>query len=301
MVRIGTRKSNLAIWQANQVKNGLEKNGYSSILIPIESTGDKELSKPIYEIGVQGVFTKNLDQALLDKKIDIAVHSLKDVPTLLPKEIEISACLKRGLVNDVLVYHPNFLNWEESNSVGTGSLRRKAQWLRKYPKHIIENLRGNLETRLEKMKKSSWGGAIFAQAGLDRLNLLDEKFLVLDWMIPAPSQGVIGITSLIQNKNISKIVKKINCPKTYLCGSIERNFLRTLEGGCTAPIGANAFIDKEVVYFKYGLFSLDGKKAIIDECKISIDGLNNAGENIAENLLKNGGYNLMREIKSQMK
>ena len=110
MVRIGTRKSALAIWQANQVKNGLEKNGYSSILIPIESTGDIELSKPIYEIGVQGVFTKNLDQALLDKKIDIAVHSLKDVPTLLPKEIEISACLKRGLVNDVLVYHPNFLN-----------------------------------------------------------------------------------------------------------------------------------------------------------------------------------------------
>ena len=151
------------------------------------------------------------------------------------------------------------------------------------------------------MKKSSWGGAIFAQAGLDRLNLLDEKFLVLDWMIPAPSQGIIGITSLIQNKNISKIVKKINCNKTYLCAGIERNFLRTLEGGCTAPIGANAFIDKEVVYFKYGLFSLDGKKAIIDECKISIDGLNNAGENIAENLLKNGGSNLMREIKSQMK
>tara|TARA_B100000575_G_C23125614_1_gene652110 strand:- start:965 stop:1870 length:906 start_codon:yes stop_codon:yes gene_type:complete len=301
MIRIGTRKSALAFWQANQVKNSLEKLGYKSIIISIKSDGDKELKKPLHEMGIQGIFTKTLDHSLLDKKIDIAVHSLKDVPTLLPKEIEISACLKRGLVNDVLVYHPNFLNWEKSNSIGTGSLRRKAQWLRKYPNHRIENLRGNIETRLEKMKKSSWGGAIFAQAGLHRLNLLDENFLVLDWMIPAPSQGIIGITSLIENKNISKIVKKINCSKTYLCAGIERNFLRTLEGGCTAPIGANAFIDKEVVYFKYGLFSLDGKKAIVDECKISIDELNNVGEKIAKNLLKNGGSNLMREIKSRMK
>ena len=109
-------------------------------------------------------------------------------------------------------------------------MRRKAQWLRKYPNHIIENLRGNLETRLEKMKKSSWGGAIFAQAGLDRLNLLDEKFLVLDWMIPAPSQGIIGITSLIQNKKISEIVKKINCTKTYLCAGPkqQRKFRRLM-------------------------------------------------------------------------
>ena len=228
MVRIGTRKSALAIWQANQVKNGLEKNGYSSILIPIESTGDKELSKPIYEIGVQGVFTKNLDQALLDKKIDIAVHSLKDVPTLLPQEIEISACLKRGLVNDVLVYHPNFLNWEESNSVGTGSLRRKAQWLRKYPNHIIENLRGNLETRLEKMKKSSWGGAIFAQAGLDRLNLLDEKFLVLDWMIPAPSQGIIGITSLI---DICDFVITVSNTNAHISGALGKDTFLLLPKG----------------------------------------------------------------------
>ena len=301
MIRIGTRKSALAIWQANQVKNKLEKMGYKSILIPVESNGDKELKKPLYEMGIQGIFTKNLDYALLDKKIDIAVHSLKDVPTLLPKEIEITACLKRGLANDILVYHPNFSDWKKNPSVGTGSLRRRAQWLRKYPHHRIENLRGNLETRLEKLKKSSWGGAIFAQAGLNRLNLLDEKFSVLNWMIPAPSQGIIAIASLIESKNISRIIKKINCSKTSLCADLERNFLRTLEGGCTAPIGAHAFIDKDVVCFKYGLFSLDGKKALVNECIISIDKLNNVGEKIAVTLLKNGGSNLMKEIKSQMK
>ena len=176
MIRIGTRRSTLALWQANEVKNKLETFGHSCKLIHVESSGDQDLTQPLYAMGIQGIFTKNLDTALLNKSVDIAVHSLKDVPTLLPEGIIISAFLERGAVNDVMVYHKDFINWQKNTQIGTGSLRRRAQWLRKYPHHSTENLRGNLQKRLNKLNAANWGGAIFAQAGLERLNLLRNKF-----------------------------------------------------------------------------------------------------------------------------
>ena len=236
MIRIGTRKSKLALWQANEVKAALELQGHSCELVLIESNGDQDLIQPLYAMGIQGIFTKTLDTALLNKKIDIAVHSLKDVPTLLPKGIQIKAVLSRVNPMDVLVYNTSFNARETDASIGTGSLRRRAQWLRKYPNHKVENLRGNLQKRLEKLNNSEWSGAVFAQAGLERLDLLKVNHEVLEWMLPAPSQGIVGIACLETNRAIQEVLEKINCTTTAKCAHIERSFLNTLEGGCTAPI-----------------------------------------------------------------
>ena len=302
MIQIGTRKSALAQWQANQVRDRLNKIGYASRLIVIESFGDKNLVEPIYSMGIKGVFTKSLDTALLNKKIDIAIHSLKDIPTILPKEIEISAYLKRDNPYDIVVHNPKFVDWNVSHIVGTGSLRRRAQWMRKFPKHKTENLRGNIQTRLKKLKKSKWGGAIFAKVGLERLNLLNENtYSVLEWMIPAPGQGIIGIASMKKNEKIASIIKELNCEETMLCAEIERNFLRTIQAGCSAPVGAYAYIKNKKIHFKTGIFSIEGKEALLQEVEIPLHKAKGLGEKLAFQVLKKGGSKLMQKIKSQMR
>jgi len=300
MIRIGTRKSELALWQANEVKAALELQGHRCELVLIESNGDQDLNQPLYAMGIQGIFTKTLDTALLNKKIDIAVHSLKDVPTLLPKGIQIKAVLSRGNPMDVLVYNTSFNAWETDASIGTGSLRRKAQWLRKYPNHKVENLRGNLQKRLEKLNNSEWSGAVFAQAGLERLDLLKVNHEVLDWMLPAPSQGIVGIACLETNRALQEVLEKINCTTTAKCAHIERSFLNTLEGGCTAPIGAYAYFKNDKLYFKGGLFSLDGTIAILHEEATSSEQFEETGIKAAHEILNKGGKELMHQIKSQL-
>ena len=301
MIRIGTRKSALALWQANQVKKGLEKLDKECTLVLIESSGDQDLIQPLYRMGIQGIFTKSLDRALINRSIDLAVHSLKDVPTELAEGIEISACLKRGSARDVVVHHPNFSDLRQNLVIGTGSLRRTAQWLRKYPHHKTENLRGNLQKRLEKLEVSQWGGAIFAQAGLERMGLLKTNYSVLDWMLPAPAQGIIGIASLKENSTLSKVIQELNCKETALCAEVERTFLTTLEGGCTAPIGAYAFVKDQNVYFHGGLFSLDGKQALEHQTESYVDQAANLGKKTAINILEKGGKALMQQIKRELK
>lgn len=300
MIRIGTRKSELALWQAKEVKAALELQGHRCELVLIESNGDQDLNQPLYAMGIQGIFTKTLDTALLNKKIDIAVHSLKDVPTLLPKGIQIKAVLSRGNPMDVLVYNTSFNAWETDASIGTGSLRRKAQWLRKNPNHKVENLRGNLQKRLEKLNNSEWSGAVFAQAGLERLGLLKVNHEVLDWMLPAPSQGIVGIACLETNRALQEVLEKINCTTTAKCAHIERSFLNTLEGGCTAPIGAHAYFKNDKLYFKGGLFSLDGTIAILHEEATSSEQHEETGIKAAHEILNKGGKELMHQIKSQL-
>ncbi len=301
MIRIGTRKSDLALWQANQVKNRLEERGHACTLVPIESSGDQNLIEPIYAMGIQGVFTKSLDQALLNDSIDLAVHSLKDVPTVLPKGIEIVACLERGAALDVIVYHPHFEDWKKSSTVGTGSLRRKAQWLRKYPNHRIENLRGNLQKRFEKLESSDWGGAIFAQAGLERLGLQKKNTAILDWMIPAPAQGIIGVAARSENREIQNLIRPLNCDNAALCAVVERSFLNTLEGGCTAPIGAHARIENNTIHFHGGLFSLDGSQVFEHKSETMLAHGENLGKNSALQLLDEGAAQLMQIIKAELK
>jgi len=298
IIRIGTRDSQLALWQAKTVQQMLEKLGHKTKLVLTKSTGDLVLDKPLYEIGITGIFTRTLDIAMLNNEIDIAVHSLKDVPTILPKGIVQAAVLKRGNIRDTLVYKNNeeFLSLRKA-VIATGSSRRRAQWLNRYPTHTIVDLRGNVNTRLQKLVDNNWNGAIFAAAGLGRIGLRPENAINLDWMIPAPAQGAIMITALEEDDDIRSICTELNHSDTEICTSIERQFLNLLEGGCTAPIGAIAFIKNEQVSFQGVLLSTDGTK------KIEVTRNEKLGEHheiaayCANFIIERGGKRLMNALK----
>lgn len=298
VIRIGTRDSQLALWQANTVKIQLESFGYETEIISVKSTGDLELDKPLYEMGITGIFTKTLDVAMLQNKVDIAVHSMKDVPTLLPKGIVQTAVLERASSRDILVTNgtPNF---EQNCTIATGSLRRKAQWLHNYPSHAVVGLRGNVNTRLQKLSASRWQGAIFAKAGLERIDVLPKNYIELDWMIPAPAQGAMVVVARENDPFCRDATKRLNVTNSERCTHIEREFLRILEGGCTAPIGALAQVKRDEIYFTGALFSLDGKQKLLVEDKIDSGDYKFFGKKCAEQLLISGGKHLMDEIKRQ--
>ena len=300
VIKIGTRDSELALWQANTVQHKLEEQGYRTELIRVKATGDIILDKPLYELGITGVFTKTLDVAMLSGAIDIAVHSMKDVPTVLPKGIVQTAVLERANTSDILVYKKELDFFDTNAIIATGSLRRKAQWLYKYPTHIVENLRGNVNSRLRKLTESNWNGAIFAKAGLERIKLLPEKFIELNWMIPAPAQGAVVVVTLDKDEFTKEAVRKINHIDTEICTTIEREFLRVLEGGCTAPIGAIATINNALINFTGVLFSLDGLQKIEVIKSISVNNRKDFGKFCAQEVLQNGGKELMTEIKKQI-
>ena len=296
-IRIGTRDSQLALWQAKTVQAQLENLGHKTILVPVKSTGDLVLNKPIYELGITGVFTKNLDIALLNEEIDVAVHSLKDVPTILPKGIVQAAVLKRGNVRDTLVFKNNeeFLAQKEA-VVATGSLRRKAQWLNRYPTHTIVGIRGNVNTRLQKLENNkNWNGAIFAAAGLGRLSLTPKNAVNLDWMVPAPAQGAIMIACLESNKKILEACSAINHEETEICTNMEREFLNRLEGGCSAPIGALAFIKNEDVHFHGIILSEDGSKKIEAKRTATLGKHDNLVKECLDFIIERGGKKLIRK------
>lgn len=299
IIRIGTRNSELALWQANKVRKELAELGYESILVPIKSTGDIILDKPLYELGITGIFTKNLDIAMLNGDIDIAVHSLKDVPTALPEGIVQAAVLKRGNYNDILVLKGNeeFFG-EPEGLIATGSLRRKAMWLNRYPTHKVEDLRGNVNTRLEKLDKSeTWNGAVFAAAGLERLGILPEGSIDLPWMISAPGQGAIMITALEKDDFSLDACEQLNHHETKVCVGIEREFLRLLEGGCTAPIGALAYVDSrtEEVNFKAVLLKKDGSKKIRVAKTAKLGNHRYLAKDCADYVINRGGLELIKE------
>ena len=297
--RIGTRESDLARWQANEVKDILETKNFLTELVPIKSDGDMDLTKPIYSFGIQGVFTKTLDIALLENQIDIAVHSLKDVPTQLPQGLILGAVLKRNSARDVLVYKEK-PTMNAPATIATGSLRRKAQWLNHYPNHKMVNLRGNVNTRMDKLKNSDWQGAIFAKAGLKRVALLGSQFQELNWMIPAPAQGAIGIICRADQVSVLNTVKSINDQATGICVNIEREFLRLMEGGCTAPIGAIAQIDGAKIIFEGGLFSHDGKKAITIKHQGRVSKAHIIATKAVKEIMSKGGDRLMETIRQEL-
>ena len=298
-IRIGTRDSELALWQANTVKKQLEDLGYKTELIAVKSTGDLILDKPLYELGITGIFTKTLDIAMLKGTVDIAVHSMKDVPTALPKGIIQTAVLERAATEDILVTKGK-IDYTKPCTIATGSLRRKAQWLHRYPHHTVVDLRGNVNTRLQKLQDNNWDGAIFAKAGLKRINILPENFIELDWMIPAPAQGAMVIVTLQNDDYSTEAVRKLNNNDAQICTQIERDFLRKLEGGCTAPIGALAEIVENTIQFKGCLFSLDGKNKLEVAKSVTIDNSLSEGNTAAEELLESGGKEMMAQIKTEM-
>ena len=299
VIRIGTRDSQLALWQAHTVENQLQALGYKTQIVPVKSIGDLKLDTPLYELGITGIFTKTLDVAMLNNTVDIAVHSLKDVPTALPKGIVQAAVLKRANTLDILVTK-EVVDYKMPLTIATGSLRRKAQWLNKYPTHTVVDLRGNVNTRLQKLQDNSWQGAIFAKAGLERIDVLPSRYTSLDWMTPAPAQGAMTIVALEKDSFCIEATQKLNDTPSQICTQIERDFLRTLEGGCTAPIGALAKIEGDTIQFKGCLLSLDGTKKIAIEKTISLQLAAKAGDAIAKEVLQKGGDVLLKEIKAAM-
>lgn len=298
-IRIGTRDSELALWQAKIVQSLLENAGHQTELVPVKSTGDLVLDKPLYELGITGIFTRTLDIAMLNHDIDIAVHSLKDVPTVLPKGIVQAAVLKRGNVNDTLVFKDNeeFLGAKEA-VIATGSLRRRAQWLNRFPTHTITDLRGNVNSRLQKLADNNWNGAIFAAAGIGRIGIRPEEAINLDWMIPAPAQGAIMITALEEDDFIKEACAELNHEETEICTTIEREFLNKLEGGCTAPIGALAYIKDEEINFKGVLLSPDGTKRIDVTRVKKLGEHHDMAQYCADFIIERGGKRLMDKIKN---
>ncbi|MEG1265976.1 MAG: hydroxymethylbilane synthase [Myroides sp.] len=303
IIRIGTRDSELALWQANAVSKQLNKLGYKTEIIAVKADGDIILDKPLYELGITGIFTKTLDIAMIAGKVDIAVHSMKDVPTALPQSIVQAAVLKRGNVHDILVHKGSVDFLEANGTIASGSLRRKAQWLNKYPNHEVEDLRGNVNTRLQKLKDNSWNAAIFAAAGLERINLKPTEFINLDWMVPAPAQGAMMVVAMENDNYVLDAVAHLNDIETEICTHIERQFLRTLEGGCTAPIGALAIYNEEedTIVFKGNLLSIDGKQKFEIEKNVPINEWKKLGFFAAKEILENGGKQLMKELKEKLK
>ncbi len=305
IIRIGTRESELALWQAKTVQKALENLGHQTELVPIKSLGDIQLDKPLYDMGITGIFTKTLDITLLSGEIDIAVHSMKDVPTKMAHGIVEAAVLKRENPIDLLLHKGlNFLKSDQKESekvvIATGSLRRKAQWLAKYPSHKVVNLRGNVNTRMRKLQENDWQGAIFAAAGLERIGLRPQNAVELTWMIPAPAQGAMLVVTKENDDFSQKALASLNHENSAICTHIEREFLKTLEGGCTAPIGALAQIENETVHFKGGLFDLDGTEEFIEETSFPIFNYKKMGEITANSILSRGGNELMLKIKQQL-
>ena len=302
-IRIGTRDSELALWQAHTVQKKLNDLGYTTEIVAVKSQGDIILDKPLYELGITGIFTKTLDIAMINGQVDIAVHSMKDVPTALPQGIVQAAVLERANTLDILVHKGNLDFLTLAGTIATGSLRRQAQWWHKYPNHQVVDLRGNVNTRMQKLAESDWNGAVFAAAGLERINLKPENYINLDWMIPAPAQGAMLVVAMANDEFTKDAVSQLNDIETEICTYIERQFLKTLEGGCTAPIGALAQYDeeKDTIEFKGVLFSVDGKQKIEIEKSVDVSEWKKLGFYSAQEILKNGGAELMTEIKNQLK
>jgi hydroxymethylbilane synthase len=285
------------------VQKHLLQHGYSSELVYIKSEGDINLTTPLYEMGVQGIFTRALDIALLNKQIDVAVHSMKDVPTQLPKGIVQASVLKRGAVNDLLVYRggSDFMSdFSSDANIATSSIRRRAQWLHRYPNHKMHNLRGNMQTRLEKLNTENWDGAIFAQAGLERIELRPENSFELDWMLSAPAQGAVVVVAREGDERVLNACKMFNDRETALCTHIERSFLRGVLGGCSTPVSALARVQENKIHFRVNMFSPDGKhKVEIEKWRIIVES-EDLGEICAREALENGGTEINEMIRQQM-
>lgn len=301
IIRIGTRDSELALWQAYTVQKKLNDLGYQTEITAVKSQGDILLDKPLYELGITGIFTKTLDIAMLNGQVDIAVHSMKDVPTALPIGIVQAAVLERANTLDILVHKGNLDFLNSNGTIATGSLRRQAQWLNKYPNHTVVDLRGNVNTRMQKLQDSDWNGAVFAAAGLERINLKPENYIDLDWMVPAPAQGAMVVVAMENDDFCKEALSKLNHSETEICTHIEREFLKTLEGGCTAPIGALATFSSDKIDFEGVLFSLNGKEKHTIKKSCTFDSYKNFGKKCAEEILNNGGTALMESIRLDLK
>ena len=306
-IRIGTRGSALALWQADFVIGELSRL-YPNLTIEkiiIKTTGDVILDSPLSKIGDKGLFTKEIENALIENRIDLAVHSMKDLPTALPEGLTIGATLKREDPRDVFIGHPaksyaSFSQIPPGATVATGSLRRKSQLLHHRPDLKTVDLRGNLNTRRQKLEESDWDGMILAHAGVIRLgwqNLITE---ILDThvLLPAVGQGAMAIEIRDNDPKLMDLIKPLNDTETQLCILAERGLLRRLEGGCQIPIGALAQIRDGNLRLNAVVGSLDGRTIIFENIDGRPDQSESLGIALGEKLIASGAGTILSEIRS---
>lgn len=300
---IGSRGSDLALWQSNFIKQQIEKrNKNVSVLIKIFKTqGDKIQDVALSKIGDKSLFTKELELALLKKEIDIAVHSLKDLQTQIPDGLKLAAVTKRHEVEDVLISNKKgttLFNLKEKAVVATGSLRRRCQLLHLRPDLIINELRGNVPTRIQKFKNSDWNAIILARAGVERLGLQQNisSIIKTDLVLPAVGQGALGIEIHKDNKITDEIVQSVHHENTYAAVLAERALLKKLEGGCQVPIGAFAEVKPNGLYLDAMVGSLDGTITFRKKIRGSKSNPEKLGIRLANDLIKAGAKNILDEI-----
>lgn len=308
-IKIGSRGSELALWQANWVKAELEKQfpRLSFEVEIIKTKGDKVLDSSLSKIGSKGIFTREIDFAILEKRIDLAVHSLKDIPTELPEGLMIGAVTKREDVRDVFLAHPkkkysSLDDLPQQAKIATGSLRRKCQLLRYRPDVQIMEIRGNVPTRVQKLDVSDWDGMILAKAGITRLGLAQRITQVIptEIILPAVSQGAIAVEIREGDSSIAEIVSTINSWATEMSTKAERALLRHLEGGCQVPIGAFGRIESDVFHLDAMIGSLDGKTVARSSISGNPEEAESLAMHLAKTLLQIGGEKILREIRSSL-
>lgn len=304
-IKIGTRGSQLALWQANWVAGQIEKIGLQTQIVTIETTGDKNLSKTIAKIGGKGVFTDELEHQLRQKTIDIAVHSAKDLPSDMDEDLELIAFSKREMVNDVLISFNKYFAIDASQRIvlGTSSTRRVAMIKHYMPKTKIVDMRGNLQTRMRKLEDGLCDALVLAYAGVHRMGYDKHivKHLATETFTPAVGQGALAIQC---SKKINPALKKfiraaLNDPDTEIRLLAERSFLHSLEGGCSVPIFALADIEEQQLTIQGGVISLNGKKIIREQASGSLENPIALGQQLAQKVIEQGGKDILKEIKAK--
>lgn len=305
-IRVGSRDSVLAMWQTKFVIEQLQQvtDAYEFEIVSLKTKGDKILDVSLAKIGDKGLFTKELEVGLLQGEIDFAVHSMKDMPTVLPEGLQISSLLKRHNPADVLISekYQSFAELPQGAKVGTSSLRRKAQLLHARPDLDIHDLRGNLQTRMRKMQEENFDGIILAAAGVERLDWHDKitEELSYDICLPAVSQGVIGVETRVDDSEIIALVQLVHDVQTASCVTAERALLKSLEGGCQIPIGAYAQLKDDMVVLQGLVGSLDGKTIIRDEISGPAAQSEQLGQQLAQRLSEQGGQAILEEIRMEL-
>ena len=303
---LGSRGSNLALWQTNWVKAELEQR-FPNLAIHIEiikTIGDKILDSPLSKIGDKGLFTREIEHALLDKRIDVAVHSLKDVPTQLPAGLTIGAITKREDVRDVFISHPKklykqFDGLPRGANIATGSLRRKCQIMNWRPDINIIDVRGNLNTRFEKLDASDWDGMILARAGVLRLGFSERvsEIFPTNKILPAVGQGALAIEIRDDDAATLRYVRELASEATTIATKAERAFLRFLEGGCQVPIGTFGRVENNIFMLDGMIGSLDGKKILRGTTHSSPEHAETVAIELAKMLFESGGKEILESIR----
>jgi len=298
---IATRVSDLALWQAYHIKDRIETTypEIEVILNKIVSNGDKILDTPLALIGGKGHFTKELEDAMLAGEADIAVHSLKDVPTYIPDGLELVAVTTRQDQSDVFLSHKynSLEDLPQGAVVGTTSLRRRMQLLQQRPDLKVKDLRGNVNTRLRKLEEGQYDAIILAFIGLDRLDLLKDiphtQKLSLDMMIPPMGQAALGIEIIASNDKLREIASTLNDNNTFICTKIERDFISKIGAGCSAPVACNAVINDNEITFRTMIGFPDGTNIMQEKMIINIEKSDNLGFEMAQLMIEKGALELL--------